>query len=302
MTEKSPLVCVVIGASSGIGLSTARALAGRGEHLVLAARSAERLEAVAGQCRSEGAASVTIVVTDVGREESVNALFDQVKTAHGRVDFVAHTATVMAYGTVEQIPSEVFTTVVNTAVNGTFFTARAALQIFREQSRGTLVVVNSLLGFIAASEMGAYATSKWGQAALIRTLQLETRNDRDIKICSVAPGGVNTPIYSQAANFTGRTAQPPPPIDPPEKVAAAVVRCIDHPRNRVSVGIANPLIVAGFRILPQVYDALVTPLLHFASLTRQQPTDPTPGNVLEPAAHGEAEHGPWTGRWQFPHR
>jgi NAD(P)-dependent dehydrogenase (short-subunit alcohol dehydrogenase family) len=301
VTGPAPLVCVVIGASSGIGLSTARELARRGEHLFLAARSEARLQTVAAQCRAEGAAAATVVVTDVGDEASVDALFTEVKAQHGRVDVVVHTATVMAYGTVEQVPSAIFTTVVDTAVNGTFFTARAALRMFRPQGRGTLVVVNSLLGSIAAPEMGAYATSKWGQAALIRTLQLETRNERNIRICSISPGGVNTPIYSQAANYTGRTAQPPPPIDAPEKVAATVVRCIDHPRSRVSLGIANPLIVTGFRILPQIYDALVTPLLHLASLTRK-PTEPSTGNVLEPVAQGESEHGPWTGRWQFPSR
>jgi hypothetical protein len=55
------------------------------------------------------------------------------------------------------------------------------------------------------------------------------------------------------------------------------------------------LIVAGFRLLPKVYDALVTPLLHLASLTKQPATAPSTGNVLQPRAEAEAEHGPWAG-------
>ena len=66
------------------------------------------------------------------------------------------------------------------------------------------------------------------------------------------------------------------------------------------MGPANPLIVAGFRFLPRVYDALVTPLLHLASLTRRPPTQPSMGNVLRPVPDGEAEHGRWAGPLGIP--
>lgn len=176
--------------------------------------------------------------------------------------------------------------------------SRAALRVFRAQHRGTLVIVSSLLASIAAPEIASYATAKWAQAGLIRTLQIETRDERDINVCSVFPGAVNTPIYSQAANVTGRTARPPIPVDSPEKVARAVVGCVDRPKMRVSVGLANRFIVLGFRLLPKVYDALVTPMLHFASLTRPGSVPPSTGNVLAPAVGGEAEHGPWHSKWK----
>jgi NAD(P)-dependent dehydrogenase (short-subunit alcohol dehydrogenase family) len=290
-----PQVVVVTGASSGIGLSSARAFAARGALLVLASRSADRLAVVAEQCLAEGAASARAVVTDVADERSAQDLIDTTLAAHGRVDVVVHSATVMAYGTIEELPAEIFAAVVNTAIQGTFFVARAALGAFRQQHRGHLVVVNSLLGAIAAPQMGAYVVAKWGQAGLVRVLQIETRDEPAIRISSVSPGGVNTPIYSQAANVTGRSARPPLPVDSPEKVAGAVLSCVDRGRARVSVGPANPLIVAGFRLLPRVYDALVTPLLHLASLTRTPPAPPSTGNVLHPRPEGEAEHGRWPG-------
>jgi NAD(P)-dependent dehydrogenase (short-subunit alcohol dehydrogenase family) len=293
--DVSPPVIVVTGASSGIGLSTARAFAARGAQLVLASRSAERLATVAAQCLAEGAAGALVVATDVGQERSVANLIDTAVAAHGRVDVVVHSATVMAYGTIEELPAEIFTAVVDTAVQGTFFVARAALAVFRSQHRGHLVVVNSLLGSIATPQMGAYVVAKWGQAGLIRVLQLETRDEPRILVSSVSPGGVNTPIYSQAANVTGRSARPPLPVDSPEKVARAVLSSVDRRRARVSVGPANPLIVAGFRMLPRIYDALVTPLLQLAALTRQPATEPSAGNVLHPRPGGEAEHGRWPG-------
>lgn len=299
-SPSQPEVVVVTGASSGIGRSAARAFAARGARLVLASRSADRLAEVAAQCLADGAATASVVVTDVADEKSAGELVQAAVTEHGRVDVVVHSATVMAYGTIEELPTEIFTTVVDTAIEGTFFLARAALAVFRSQHRGHLVVVNSLLGSIAAPQMGAYVVAKWGQAGLLRVLQLETRDEPEIRVSSVSPGGVNTPIYSQAANVTGRSARPPLPVDSPEKVAAAIVSCVDRRRARVSVGPANPLIVAGFRLLPRVYDALVTPLLHVASLTKRPGTEPTTGNVLQPQPDGEAEHGRWPGPLGVP--
>ncbi|MCW2525551.1 MAG: hypothetical protein JWM76_411 [Pseudonocardiales bacterium] len=293
----NPQVVVVIGASSGIGQSTARALATRGDHLVLAARSESRLKSVAAQCEAQGAGRVLVQVTDINEPAQVQALIDRTTEEFGRIDVVVHTATVMAYGTIENLDAEVFTTVVDTAINGTFIIARAVLRVFRKQDGGTLVIVNSLLGSIVAPELGAYATAKWGQAGMIRALQIETRNQRSIKICSVSPGSVNTPIYSQAANYTGKSPRPPIPVDPPEKVARAIVGCIDKPKPRVSVGLANPVAILGFRLFPAVFDLLVTPLLHVGSLINP-PTKSSPGNVLTPTSEGEAEHGPWNRRWQ----
>ena len=287
----------MIGASSGIGLSAARAFARRGDRLVLASRSAARLAAAADQCRADGAAQVSVATVDVAEADSVAALFRQVAAEHDRLDVVVHTATVMAYGTIEQLPAEVFHKVVHTAIAGTFSVARAALAIFRRQQTGTLVVVNSLLGAIAAPEMGAYVTAKWGQAGMLRVLQLETRNVAGIRVCSVSPGGVNTPVYSQAANVTGRSARPPIPVDPPDKVAQAILRCVDRPVPRVSVGLTNPVIVLGFRLFPRLYDLLVTPLLHLISLTGP-PSEPSTGNVFQPMEGGEAETGRWPHRWR----
>ncbi len=290
-------VVVIVGASSGIGLATALQLARAGDRLVLSARDRGALDIAADACRRAGAADVHCVAMDVGKEADVQRLLDETMSAHGRIDVLVHTATVMAYGTIEQMPSDVFEIVVDTAIHSTAHLARAVLPVFRQQGGGTFIIVNSLLGSVTLPNMGAYATAKWGQRAVARTLQQEVRNARGVHVCIVSPGSTNTPIYRQAANYTGRAARPPAPVLQPERTALAIVALMDRPRNHVSipVGPPNPVIILGYRILPFVYDALVGPLFKLAALTStNQPA--TDGNVHAPVPAKERLHGLWPDR------
>jgi NAD(P)-dependent dehydrogenase (short-subunit alcohol dehydrogenase family) len=295
--QQKPAVVAIIGASSGIGLATARACAARGDHLLLGSRSQKSLAAAAESCKALGAASVHSQVLDVTDADSVAEFFQVVSANAERLDAVVHTATTMAYGRLEELDPEIFRTVTRTAIEGTFTVARQGLSIFRRQQTGTLVVVNSIVGSIAAPQIGAYVTAKWGQAGLLRTLQLEVLGEPDIHVCSIIPGGVNTPIYRQAANVTGRSPKPPIPVDPPEKVAEAILQCLDRPRNRISVGLANHFIEFGFQFFPWLYDRMVGPLLDRLSLNGE-PTQPSTGNVLTPNPDGESVEGPWHRRWK----
>ncbi len=280
-TDSAPHVVVITGASSGIGRATALALAGRGEHLVLAARGAARLHSAAMACRDLGA-RVTEVACDVRSSSAMGELVTRTVTEHGRVDAWVHCAAVMAYGTVEQVPVEVFDTVVTTNLLGTANAARAVLPQFRAQRAGTFVALGSLLDSTTAPLMGAYATGKWGQRGLLRVLRQETRGRRarDIHVCTVAPAGVRTPIYTSAATYAGHLGSPPPPAATAERVAAAVLSCLDRPRRLVTVG-PNRIIRLGFGATPLVYDVLVGPLLRIFGLARAH-TGATTGTVLAP--------------------
>ncbi|OLR93200.1 SDR family NAD(P)-dependent oxidoreductase [Actinokineospora bangkokensis] len=287
-------VVLVVGASSGIGLASATAFAARGDHLVLVSRSADALAAAATACRAAGPGEVDVIADDIADPAAAKRIVSRVLDRHHRVDVVVHTATVMGYGTVEEMPADVFTTIVDTAVHGTLHLARAVLPVMRRNRKGTFIGVNSLLGSVTVPRMGAYATAKWGQRAVLRTLQQETRDAPGVNVCIVSPGSINTPIYYQAANYTGRGARPPWPVLAPERVAAAVVRLADHPRGNVSVpvGPGNPLIITGFRLLPFLYDRIVAPLFRLAALTSDR-EQPSTGNVNKPVPAEERVHGRW---------
>lgn len=286
-------VVVVLGASSGIGRACALAFAGEGARLALAARGSEALHDVARACEGAGAGATLVAPTDVLDGAAVGRLVDRAVEAFGGVDVMVHTANVMAYGRIEEVPPEVFERVVDTAVHGTANVARAVLPAFRARGSGTLVIVTSLLASVPVPSMGAYIAGKWGQLGLARVLQVEARDDPGISVCTVSPGAVDTPIFRRAANFAGFVGRPPPPVMSPERVAAAVVRSADHPRKRRSVGPANVVVLAGFRLLPWLYDRIVGPLARAGAFTRE-PVGPTPGNVFTSSSSAASSPAPFS--------
>jgi NAD(P)-dependent dehydrogenase (short-subunit alcohol dehydrogenase family) len=286
---------LVTGASSGIGRATVLRLAGRGSALILLARGREALEETAREARAAGATEVLVCPADVTDAEAVQRAVDTAVTRFGRLDVVVHAAQVMAYGRIEDVPREVYEAVVDTALHGTANIARSVLPVLREQRAGDLVVVSSLLAEVTAPLMGSYVAAKWGQLGLVRTLQQETRDLPAVHVSAVAPGGVNTPIYYQGATYAGQAGRPPIPVYSADRVARAVLARLHRPRRLAHSGFANPVVVAGFRLFPAVYDALVGPLLKVFALASDDRRAPTEGNVFRSQPGANATDGRWRG-------
>ena len=279
-TGARPRVLVVTGASSGIGRSVALHAAAAGDHLVLVARDEASLVEVAAECDAAGASSSTVLPADVGDDDQVRSVIARTVEHHDRIDGVAHLAGVVAYGRFEDVPQQVFDGVIRTNLTGSANVARHTLPVLREQQRGALVLVGSLVGHIGVPSLSPYVVSKWGVRALARELQLENRDLPGVGISYVAPGPALSPIWDQAANYGPWAGQPPPPADSADKVARVVLERIDRPRNRTQVGVANGLARLTFSALPAVYDAAITPIMRVAMTDFTRPQQPEPGNVL----------------------
>ncbi|MEV7428016.1 SDR family NAD(P)-dependent oxidoreductase [Nocardioides sp. NPDC092400] len=284
-------VVVITGASSGIGRATALAAAAEGAHLVLAARGVGSLDLVAAECDDAGAASTTVVPTDVGDDAAVAALVEAVLARHGRIDVFVSSAGVVAYGRTEEVPQEVFDGVLRTNLLGAANVARHVVPVLRGQDSGTLTLVGSVIGHIAVPGMTAYAVSKWGVRSLARQLKLENADKKGVTISYVAPGGVDTPIYQQAANYDGFEGRPPPPVASPERVATQVLSRIGREGARAQLLVSNEVIRFGFSAVPFVYDAIIGPFFRYGAIDRLRPTGPTTGNVLAPRQSGNKLHG-----------
>lgn len=277
-----PRVVLVTGASSGIGLATAVAASRAGDHVVLAARDEDALKRAEEQCRDAGAASTRLVAFDIGDDEAVRRGVSEALSVAGRLDLVVNAAGVVSYGRTEEVPAEVFDRVLRTNVVGTVNLARHVVPVLRAQEYGTFVLVGSVIGHIGVPGMSPYVLSKWAVRALARQLQLENRDRRDVHVVHLAPGGVDTPIYKLAGTYSGYVGRPPPPVTTPEKVARRILRTVEHPRDRVQVGVANDLMRFGFTAAPRLFDLLVGPLFSVAGQDRTHVVPPGPGNVLVP--------------------
>jgi len=295
-TPVEPRTVLITGASSGIGRAAAHLLADRGAQLVLAARSAESLEQAQQECVARGAGGVLVVSTDVVDASAVESLFSRAFSEFGSVNGVVHAAAVLAYGQFVDVPPAVFDRTLATNITGTANVAREALRHFQDQEGGSLVVVGSVLSKMTAPFMSPYCTSKWAVQGLVRTLQIEARGVPGIDISLVSPGGVNTPIYDQAGTYSGHPGRPPPPVYSPERVAARAVQALDRPQRDLNVGIANPLMVFGFRALPGVFDVLAGPMMRLLGQGRAA-VGPNPGNVHEPVPDLEGVRGRWPRLW-----
>ena len=290
--QSAPPSVLITGASSGIGRATTLRFAARGSRLLLVARGRESLEETAREARDAGAGEVLICPADVKDADAVENAVQTAVTRFGRLDVVVHAAQVMAYGRVEDVPREVYEAVVDTSLHGTANVARSALPVLRGQGAGHLVVVSSVLGEITAPLMGSYAAAKWGQLGLVRTLQQEVRDVPGVHVSAVAPGGVNTPIYSQGATYAGHPGRPPAPVYSADRVARKVLGLLARPRRLVHAGLLNAVIVAGFRLLPPVYDALVGPLFRTLALSSEE-RGASEGNVFRSQPAGNVTDGPW---------
>ena len=289
--RRTPRVIVVTGASSGIGLAVVQQAGAAGDHVVLVARDHTSLELAAKECERAGAASTMVVPTDVGDDDAVRRCVVQVLDRHGHLDAVVNCAGVVTYGRAEKVPAEVFDGVLRTNLTGSMNVARHVVPVFREQGHGSLVLIGSVIGHIAAPGMTPYAVSKWGVRGLARQLQIENRDVSGVHVSYVAPGGVQTPIYEQAGNYEGWAGRPPPPTVRPERVARTILERLDSPRHRTQVGAANDIMRLGFSALPGLYDVLVGPLFKYAALDASRPMDPHAGNVLASQPDMNRLHG-----------
>ena len=263
--DDGPQVHVVVGASSGIGRATALELASGGHHLVLLARREEKTAEVAEECEERGAASATPIVCDVSVEDDGGDAVQATLEQHGRIDAVLHCAGVVTYGRVEDGDADDAEDVVRTNLLGAMTVARHVVPVLREQERGTLVLVGSLLGQIAVPDMTPYVVSKWGVRALARQLRIENLDVPGVRIVHVSPGSVDTDIYGSALDSAGMVNTAPPPTIQPEDAARTIVRSIHGRRFEVQTSLVNYALIAGFTLTPRLWDRLVGPAFRFAS-------------------------------------
>jgi len=200
---------IITGASDGIGAEMARQLAqqrGAGVALVLAARNAEALRAVAAQCATFGAATL-VVPTDVAVESQCRALVEQAVQRFGRLDGLINNAGISAQALFSDVKAEDlhwYEQLFRINVWGSIWCTHAALPHLKA-SRGSIVAVSSLAGLIGVPGRTAYSTSKFAMTGFFEALRAELKG-AGVSVTTAYPGVVLTNIRTRGLNAAGQTA------------------------------------------------------------------------------------------------
>ena len=219
-------VAVVTGASSGIGLATARALANAGAVLVVAARSIEKLEQAVRDLGGEA----TAIATDVRSTTEVDHLVDQTMELHGRIDILIANAGVYVGGDFVANDVTQLLQLIDTNVGGVVRTIHAALKYMIAAGAGDIVVTSSVSGHQAIHWEPVYSASKHAVQALTHTLRRQLIGT-GVRIGAVAPGVVLNDLWqvtdsaTVAEGVTGGTGLAS------EDVADAVLYMLTRPRH-----------------------------------------------------------------------
>lgn len=184
-------VVLVTGGSSGIGAACCDGFAAQGA-VVIAADLRPPATGQGDQRRSW----LELDVTDPDQWRMVMA---EIRSRHGRLDALVNSAGILAEGTVENTPLELWRRVMAVNLNGTFFGCQAAIPLMRESGGGAIVNLSSVSGIKADAELAAYDASKGAVRLLTKEIALYCgRRGDPIRCNSVHPGVVDTPMV---ANF-----------------------------------------------------------------------------------------------------
>lgn len=250
-------VCLVTGASRGIGAEVSRALARRGARLALAARSEEELAVVAAEVRELGGDAVVLPL-DMLDEAGVEAMPGRVASALGPVDVLVNNAGVELIGRLQEVPFAALERVIRVNLLGTMRLTRAVVPGMVERARGHVVTMASLSGHMHPPFYEAYASSKAGLIAFSHSLRGSLRGT-GVSASVVVPSFVtDVGMRRYTRDDDGVGIAPVAGGVSPQSVARAVVRAIR--RDRAEVLVAPLPTAAALKLLggiPGVKRALV---------------------------------------------
>jgi NAD(P)-dependent dehydrogenase (short-subunit alcohol dehydrogenase family) len=228
-------VMVITGASSGIGLVTARRAAKAGARVVLAARNERDLAAAVNDIRQHGG-EATHVQTDVSDPQQVDRLAEKALSAYGGIDSWVNNAAVSLYGRSMEVPLEDMHRLFSVNFFGVVHGCRSALPHLRENG-GALITVGSVTGDRSLPLQGVYSAAKHAVKGFIDALRVELEEERvPVAVSLVKPASIATPFFEKARTYMHVEPRPLPPVYAPEVVAGAILACARRPIREISAG------------------------------------------------------------------
>lgn len=169
---------------------------------------------------------------DVRRDDDIKRAVDSAMTRFGRIDILFNNAGICAYGLVHELPEDEWDTMIDINLKGAWLVARRVIPVMMEQKSGVIINNSSIAGLRGMNRLSHYAASKWGLVGLTKSWAIELA-PHNIRVNSIHPTGVNTPMNDGLAELEGTTTQEiaersagnllPVPWVEPEDVSAMVL-------------------------------------------------------------------------------
>jgi NADP-dependent 3-hydroxy acid dehydrogenase YdfG len=223
-------VIVITGASSGIGESTARLLAGKGAKVVLGARRKDRIDALVRDIRDAGGKAVGFK-TDVTQRNQVEALIKGALSEYDRVDVLLNNSGIMPIAPMSALKVEEWDRMIDVNIKGLLYGVAAVLPVMQRQKQGHIINTASILGFKVLAPGGTvYSATKFAVRAITEGLRIELKAD-NIRTTMISPGVVATELpEGSSVEATRQYLRELYKIAiPVESIARAVAYAIEQP-------------------------------------------------------------------------
>ncbi|MGO7923285.1 SDR family oxidoreductase [Rhizobium ruizarguesonis] len=231
MSDIKDKVVAITGASSGIGEATALLLAERGAKLVLGARRADRLQALARRITDKGGEAVCLAV-DVRKREDLTALVALACDTYGRIDVMINNAGIGPISPLDELRVEDWEEMIDVNIKGPLYGIAAALPVFRRQGFGHVVNTLSTAGLIIKPTMAVYAGTKNAMRTIAEGLRLEA--GEHLRVTNISPGMIRTEFADSMTNPEIK-AEMARRMDemaiPPDAIARAIAFAIEQPAD-----------------------------------------------------------------------
>lgn len=268
----SAQVIVITGATSGIGLTTARQAAAQGAKLVIAARDAEALDQLADELRSNGHEAIA-VPTDVGSRAEVEALGKAAIGRFGRIDSWINNAGISIFGRNADVPLADQEKLFQTNFWGVVHGSLVAQELMKDKG-GAIINLGSELSDVSVPLQGMYSASKHAVKGFTDSLRMEAEKDGyPLSVTLIKPTGIDTMFVPHARNYMENEPELPAPLYAPELVADAILFAAEHPQRDIFVGGAAKLFSLQGHVMPRMLDKFMN-LLMFKQQQKPQPSSP----------------------------
>jgi NAD(P)-dependent dehydrogenase (short-subunit alcohol dehydrogenase family) len=286
-------VMVITGASSGIGLVTAKQAAAAGARVVLSARNQSALDAAVAAIRATGGRAMAFAA-DVADERQVDALADAAQREFGGIDTWVNNAAVSMYGRVMELPLGDLRRQMDVNYWGQVYGSRAAVRAM-QKTGGALINVGSALSDRAIPLQAGYCAAKHALKGFTDALRMELEEAGvPIAVTLVKPASIDTPFFDKARTYMDVEPKPVPPVYAPEVAADVILRAATQPIREIIAGGAGAKLSAA-RWLPRLAD-LYMERWTFDAQRSDQPARSRGDNLYVPVDDDGGERGSnWDG-------